>query len=642
MRRRLGSSLALAAAVGTVLALITSASASAATSTIAFSTCADAPAYGCAHLVVPLDPSGVIPGTVALSIRRKLAATGTASDAVIALAGGPGQAALPFATDAAQIMAGALSTRDLVVFDQRGTGDSGALKCTAFANLNAPLGSIIPDCAQELGATRGLYTTDDSVFDIEQIRQALGYSKLVLYGTSYGTKVALRYAAEYPQNVAGLVLDSTVPPDGPDIFDQSSYAAVPRLLDEICASGACKSVPNPVGDLEKVLAHLGRGSVPASYYNGKGKLQRITITTEDVAQVLFDGDDDPALRADFPAAVAAAANGRYGLLAILVDHAVIGSAAEFNQVNNPLYFAAECEELAFPWNRADSPTARLTEALAAAQAMPAGTFGPFSYRTAVNGSTATACANWPFATAAPEPAITSLPDVPTLIISGADDMRTPTSNADFVKTMIPDATVLVVPEVGHSVLTTEFGTCAQDAVNAFFAGLTIDTSCSTRALPAYLKPAQAPPSSLARVRVPRGTRGSAGRTAAAIELTLQWTARELSESLFETLIGSYNPSFNHGLGGVYGGYAKQSTAKGTQAVTVAFHHFSYISGVIVSGSFVGGVGRLQIAGAKAAAGTIVATKPNDFSGSLGGVHVHFRVAGASTAALTAAPRISAR
>jgi len=71
-----------------------------------------------------LDPTGAIPGTVTLSIRRKLAATGAATDAVIALAGGPGQAAMPFANDAAQIMNTALATRDLVVFDQRGTGQS--------------------------------------------------------------------------------------------------------------------------------------------------------------------------------------------------------------------------------------------------------------------------------------------------------------------------------------------------------------------------------------------------------------------------------------------------------------------------------------------------------------------------------------
>ena len=51
--------------------------------------------------------------------------------------------------------------------------------------------------------------------DIEAIRQALGYEKLVLYGTSYGTKVALEYAERYPEHVEALVLDSVVPPERP-------------------------------------------------------------------------------------------------------------------------------------------------------------------------------------------------------------------------------------------------------------------------------------------------------------------------------------------------------------------------------------------------------------------------------------------
>ncbi len=168
-------------------------------------------------------------------------------------------------------MSSALATRDLVVFDQRGTGTSGPLKCTALSDATAPISTVIPGCAAQIGATRGLYTTDDSVYDIEQLRKALGYSQLVLYGTSYGTKVALRYAAEYPANVAALVLDSTVTPNGPDAFDQSSYQAVPRILSELCASGACPGIPDPLADLEKVLVAKQLGSrgivVRANFFN---------------------------------------------------------------------------------------------------------------------------------------------------------------------------------------------------------------------------------------------------------------------------------------------------------------------------------------------------------------------------------------
>ena len=49
----------------------------------------------------------------------------------------------------------------------------------------------------------------------------MGYEKLVLYGTSYGTKVALEYAERYPENVEALVLDSVVLPEGPEPFSLS-------------------------------------------------------------------------------------------------------------------------------------------------------------------------------------------------------------------------------------------------------------------------------------------------------------------------------------------------------------------------------------------------------------------------------------
>ena len=159
--RRKGILLALVQAVAAVvLVAFLPAGALAATSSVPFTTCADAPTFGCGHLSVPLDPSGAVPGTVALAIRRELSATGTATTAVVALAGGPGQAALPFAQDDAQIVAPALTTDDLIVFDQRGTGYSGALKCTGLNSPTEPISQVIPACALQIGPTRGLYTTD--------------------------------------------------------------------------------------------------------------------------------------------------------------------------------------------------------------------------------------------------------------------------------------------------------------------------------------------------------------------------------------------------------------------------------------------------------------------------------------------------
>ena len=144
--------------------------------------------------------------------------------------------------------------------------------------------------------------------------------------------------------------------------------------------------------------------------------------------------------------------------------------------------------------------------------------------------------------------------------------------------------------------------------------------------------------SMPRCSSASGTSGIAGKTARGLELSLAWTSRELSESLYETLIGAYNPAYRFGLGGLYGGYAKLSTNLTNQRDTIHFHHFSYIPGETITGSIENGVGTLTIGGRRAAPGTVVAASPNDFVGSLGGVRVHVKISSARLRALTASAR----
>src|SRR6185295_19173478 len=140
-----------------------------------------------------------------------------------------------------------LGSRRLVAFDQRGTGGSGRLRCPGLGRAVGPTGDAVAGleravaaCAQRLGAARAHYTTTDSVEDIEAVRSALGVDKLVLYGTSYGTKVALDYAAAHPEHVSRLLLDSTVLPEGVDPFERATIASIPRVMRAVCADGACR------------------------------------------------------------------------------------------------------------------------------------------------------------------------------------------------------------------------------------------------------------------------------------------------------------------------------------------------------------------------------------------------------------------
>jgi proline iminopeptidase len=49
-------------------------------------------------------------------------------------------------------------------------------------------------------------TTPNLVEDIEQLRQHLGLGKVILFGGSWGSTLALAYAEAYPQNVSGIIL----------------------------------------------------------------------------------------------------------------------------------------------------------------------------------------------------------------------------------------------------------------------------------------------------------------------------------------------------------------------------------------------------------------------------------------------------
>jgi pimeloyl-ACP methyl ester carboxylesterase len=274
--------------------------ASPAAAAVPFAACPQTPALQCGSLDVPLDRSGSVPGAIRIAAMRRVAPTNPTASAVVALAGGPGQAATPLTLDFATVMAPALGTRDLLVFDQRGTGASTPLSCQLMGRT---LTDAASRCAGELGVRRGQFTTAASVEDLEALRAESGYEKLVLYGVSYGTKVAMDYAARYPSRVEALVLDSVVLPPGPDTLQRSTFAAMRRVLAELCAGAECAGISsNPVGQLNGMVRRLARHPVRGRLTTGTGRRRAAAMTRADLLNILLTGDLNPTLRAELPAA----------------------------------------------------------------------------------------------------------------------------------------------------------------------------------------------------------------------------------------------------------------------------------------------------------------------------------------------------
>ena len=199
-----------------------------------------------------------------------------------------------------------------------------------------------------------------------------GYEKLVLYGTSYGTKVAEQYAQDYPEHVEALMLDSVLTPTGPEPLERATFEAIPRVLRQICAARACAHVtPDPVADLAKVVRRMRRGPLRARVIEGDGKGHAASLSPNDLLALLLAGDFSPLLRAEFVTTVRSAADGDAAPLARLLADLQHGEGGEREDFDNPLYFATNCEEEQFPWSRAASPGQRIAQALAAARALPA-------------------------------------------------------------------------------------------------------------------------------------------------------------------------------------------------------------------------------------------------------------------------------
>lgn len=595
---------------------------------ISWGVCAESNNIACGHLTVPLDPHNPSAGVITLALRRHRAPIGEAKDAVIALAGGPGQSAIPFLEQFDALLGPIVATRDLIAFDQRGTGFSHPLSCAAFEHISDDSSPrAVSLCGSELGDTRGLYTTAETVADIEDIRQAGGYEKLVLYGTSYGTKVAERYAQEYPSHVEALVLDSVVPPNGPDAFDRPTFAAVPRVLRQLCAGGACAHITrDPVSDLGRLVRRMGDRSVRAALINGEGRREQKRVSSDDLIEILLAGDFDPILRAEFPSAVRSAVRGDTAALARLIARAEGGEKEEASPeaFDVPLYYATVCDEVSFPWNPAANPTKRLSEAHAALRAAGASAFAPFTMANALALSDIPACSVWPRApggVGGPEINDTALPDVPTLVLSGEDDLRTPTSGAREVAGGIPDAQLLVVPNTGHSVLGADPTPCAHNALKAFFESRDVK-QCGDRTPPPLELPTPLPPRSLREVPVATHNRGLPGRTLQATLLTLGDFDRQLLlavlENFSEVLFGSGTVRTG-GLRAGWGGFVRGR---------IELHGYSYVPGVTVSGKLgSSGAGTLRIGGRSAAHGTLHISSHGSLSGVLGGGRVHLTAAG---------------
>jgi pimeloyl-ACP methyl ester carboxylesterase len=570
----------------------------------------------CATVPAPLDYSGVVPGQVPLNV-EELPASGKPRGVMFLVAGGPGQASA-HVFDLAQdgsFWRLFFPHYTLVTYDDRGTGTSAPLSCPGLFTPGQDYGAdeiarLVGTCGDSLGTSSAFYATRDHAEDMETVRLAIGADRIAIWGTSYGTKQAIAYALAHPDHVERLLLDSVLPPEGPDPFGGDMLRNLPHALAALCHGSLCRSATaDPVGDVVTLANRLAVTPLEGTVKVPGRAPVAARLDGVDFLSLVVDSDLSPGVASELPAAVSSALAGRPAALERLAVLDDFGSDEPNIEFDTALDLATTCDDGLFPWQPDSAVEDRQAVVDAALAALPPGATGPF-------GSWATGLGTWQYCVAWPTPAggaplaSKPLPNVPVLVLSGDRDMRTPTAGARAVAARFPHADVLVVPGMGHSVLTTDYSLCAMTNVWAWLDGKALH---KCKRVPPLIPMLAKFPASVASLTPLKGTAGTRGRTLTAVE-------RTVAEAEATWLTTNGDP-----VAGLYGGRLDPSDE------TFELRGYSTVPGLAVSGTLrledvqggpVLGVlaGTVRVTGTRAAHGTL-AVKGTKLSGTLAGQSV---------------------
>lgn len=396
----------------------------------------------CGSFVRPLDPDDDSKGTIDLKVAVVPALTlEPESDPFVPIAGGPGQSSIVFYASWSHAFERIRQHRDILLIDQRGTGESAALTCNLDEDIvegtysAAQTLSLTQQCLELLPHDPRFFTTSVAVRDLEALRVALGYGPLNVYGISYGTRVAQHFARRYPDATRTVIIDGVVAPQlplGPDIATESQKS-IDRVFDRCIENSECNAhFPDIRDDFALLRGALAEESVTVELQHPQTARREILDFTADqlaaaVRLLLYN----PGTVALLPLVISEAADGNFMPL-----------AAQFQMVSSSLseslsigmHNAVMCtEDVPFiDWASVDN------------DAIEASYMGPVQLD-----AIRTMCSVWPQGVLDEnlrEPLAT---DKPVLLLSGGADPITPAAFAELAAVNMSNARHIVGDDQGH-------------------------------------------------------------------------------------------------------------------------------------------------------------------------------------------------
>lgn len=390
-------------------------------------------------------------------------------DPLFIFAGGPGQGARGLAEAAARFFKRVRRSRDIVLVDLRGTGGSDPLRCPEGGDDLEDLSleamtAQIRNCLAAVDADVRHYTHEQSLQDLDEIRRALGYDRVNLWGGSWGTRAALLYALRFPDATRTVVLDGAVPLDleFPRTASADAAAALDRLIADCQADADCtRAFPDPHALLAAFDRRFQRGPVTVRIRHPLTAIETTVVIPRSVATDMIRGalyvprDSTAVLR--------------------IIDHAAGGDFA-------PL--AAQHLRTA-AWST-DDMALGATLSILCSEDLPgvaaidfAGDANGSFFRTGYADAWRVRCSDWPRGTAIDTGGAT-ISSAPALILSGLHDPVTPPRAGLAMGRHFSSSWQVVVPGAAHNA---SFSGCVPDLIARFIergTGDGLDPSCASQ------------------------------------------------------------------------------------------------------------------------------------------------------------------
>ena len=257
---------------------------------------------------MPESRTAATSDTVKLGVVRIRATSGMSQSPIVLGVGGPGANGLAEATPAwVGAHADILKDHDWVFFTQRGSlGAEPFLDCEGYSlrELNAGTQGLTPKesraagraafqaCVADFtakGVDLGAFNSVENAADIVDIKDALGYDKIVYVGESYGTQLGQFLLRDHPDALSAIVLDGVVPVTKTSEIQVTDIPASFKRVWAACAAdaGCAKAYPDPEGTLRKTIKALDKKPAKVTVDLGQGSPTEISVDGSLAMQAMF-------------------------------------------------------------------------------------------------------------------------------------------------------------------------------------------------------------------------------------------------------------------------------------------------------------------------------------------------------------------